>query len=56
MWVLDQHSLGMIETFQNFVGKRIQRLHPRTPNTCSYYGLGWMQLERFIQIKKNHVY
>ena len=26
MWVLDQHSLGMIETFQNFVGKRIQQV------------------------------
>ena len=28
MWVLDHNSLNMIETFQNLVGKRIQRLHP----------------------------
>ena len=42
----------MIEEFQNYIGKRMQRLHPKSPNTCSYYGLGWMRLERYIQIKK----
>ena len=42
----------MIEDFQNYVGKRVQRFHPKTPNICCYYGLGWMRLERIIQIRK----
>ena len=52
MWILDDGSLSIIEEFQNFIGKRIQRIHPKAPNTCSYYGLGWMRLERIIQIRK----
>ena len=50
LWVLDEGSLSVIEDFQNHIGKRMQRLHPRSANSCSYYGLGWMRLERFIQI------
>ena len=52
LWILNEGSLNSIETFQNYVGKRVQRLHPKTPNTCSYYGLGWMRLERIIHIRK----
>ena len=52
MWILDDNNLNIIETFQNYVGKRMQRLHPKSPNACSYYGLGWMRLERIVQIKK----
>ena len=52
LWVLGDASLKLIEEFQNYIGKRMQRLHPKSPNTCSYYGLGWMRLERYIQIKK----
>ena len=49
---MDDASLSLIEEFQNHIGKRIQRFHPRVPNVCSFYGLGWMRLERIIQIKK----
>ena len=52
MWILDDLSYGMIEEFQNYVGKRIERLHPRCLNACSLYGLGWMRMERIIQIRK----
>ena len=52
MWIIDDSSLSLLENFQNHVGKKIQRLHPKCPNICSFYGLGWMRLERIIQIKK----
>ena len=52
MWIMDDPVLELIENFQNYIGKRIQRLHPNTPNICSYYGLGWMRLERVIQVRK----
>ena len=52
LWIMDDASLTLVEDFQNYIGKRTQRFHPKTPNTCSFYGLGWMRLERYIQIKK----
>ena len=44
--------MKLIEDFQNIVGKKVQRLFPRSPNVCAYYGLGWLRLERFIEVKK----
>ena len=35
-----------------FVGRRIQRLFPKSPNVCAYFSLGWVRIERFIEIKK----
>ena len=49
---MDDPILELIEQFQNYIGKRIQRFHPKIPGICSYYGLGWMRLERVIQIRK----
>ena len=52
LWILDDAVLTLLEDFQSYIGKKVQRLHPRSPNICSYYGLGWMRLERMIQIRK----
>ena len=52
LWIMDEASLNLIEDFQNYIVKRVQRFHPKIPNACSYYGLGWMRLERVIQICK----
>ena len=52
LWIMNDTSLDMIEDFQNHIGKRIQRFHPKIPNICSFYALGWMRLERIIQIRK----
>ena len=52
LWIMNDTSLDMIEDFQNHIGKRIQRFHPKIPNICSFYALGWMRLEWIIQIRK----
>ena len=52
LWILDDAVLTLLEDFQNYIGKKVQRLHPRSPNICSYYGLCWMRLERMVQIRK----
>ena len=52
LWMMDDASINLIEEFQNLIGKRMQRFHPRIPNVCGFYGLGWMRLERIIQIRK----
>ena len=52
MWVLDDVSLKLIEDFQNYIGKRVQHVHPRIPNTCSFSiacdGCGWRRLFRYV--------
>ena len=30
----------------------MKRLFTTFPNTCAYFGLGWIKLECFIQVKK----
>ena len=52
LWIMNDSNLSIIEEFQNYIGKRVQRFHPKIPYTRSYYGLGWMRLERVIQIKE----
>ena len=42
----------MIDAFQVYAGKRVQRLFGKSPNICAFYGLGWVRLERYIEVKK----
>ena len=52
LWLLTSEHIQLLETFQNYACKKIQRFHPRIPNACCMHSRGWIRLERFIQIKK----
>ena len=52
IWVLRGDEIESIRKFQRMVGRRCQRLHPKSPNYSAYLPLGWMSLDRFIQGKK----
>ena len=52
MLVLNDESIRLFEEFQTYAGKRIQRLFSKTPNTCAFFSLGWIRIERFIEVKK----
>ena len=52
IWHLNDSILTLLEGFQNYAAKKIQRFYGRVPNACCLYALGWMRLERFIQVKK----
>ena len=52
LWHLNCDSIKILETFQIYAGKKVQRFYPRSPNTCSFFGLGWMQLTRVVQVRK----
>ena len=52
VWCLTADDLREIESFQMYSGKRIQRLHPKSPNICGYVSLGWIHLEVLILIRK----
>ena len=52
LWRLNANSINILDSFQIYAGKKIQRLFSRSPNICSFYGLGWMRLIRLVQVKK----
>ena len=45
-------KLCLLESFQLYAAKKIQRFYAKVPNACCLYALGWMRLERFVQVKK----
>ena len=52
LWILNDKSVSLIESFQIYTGKRVQRLFDRSPNSCSFYTLRWLRLERLVEVKK----
>ena len=52
LWVLKQSDVRIIDEFQRYAGRRIQRFPRDSPNETSFVGLGWMRLENFICVKK----
>ena len=42
----------LLESFQSYACKKIQRFHPRVPNACSLHSLGWISLTRLVQVRK----
>ena len=52
LWRLNSGSIKLLDDFQIYAGKRVQRFYTRTPNSCSFFGLGWMRLVRFVQVRK----
>ena len=52
LWVLSDKDIENLLNFERFAGRRIQRFPPRTPNSTSFYGLGWSKLTTYIGMKK----
>ena len=52
LWVLKDSDVVILDTFQRYMGRRVQRFPPRSPNETSCVGLGWLRLELFIYVKK----
>ena len=52
IWCLTANDINSIHDFQVYAGKRVQRLHPGSPNICSFTGLGWIHLKILILIRK----
>ena len=52
LWRITADSINSLDAFQIYAGKKIQRFFSKSPNICSIYGLGWMRLTRFVQIRK----
>ena len=52
LWVLKGDEIGELRKFQRYIGRRCQRYPKRSPNFSAYAPLGWMSIDRVIQVKK----
>ena len=49
IWPVKDKDVEKLQKFQRFAGRRIPK---RSPACTSYYGLGWLRIETYIQVKK----
>ena len=52
VWVLRGDEIEALRKFQRYVGRRCQRFNLRSPNQSAYIPLGWISIDRYIQVKK----
>ena len=52
IWNINDRDLEKLQKFQRYAGRRVQRFPKRSPSCTSYFGLGWIRIETYIQIKK----
>ena len=50
--ILTEKHVSILEDFQEYAGRRLQQFHVKTPRVCAFYALGWVCLERYIEVKK----
>ena len=52
IWILKQGDIDILDDFQRYSGRRVQRFPQSSPNETCFVDLGWMRLENFIYAKK----
>ena len=52
LWSLKCHEIELLRKFQRQVGRSCQRFPNRSPNCSAYAPLGWLSIDRMIQVKK----
>ena len=52
VWTLRGDEIEALRKFQRYVGRRCQRFNSRSPNYSAYVPLGWLSINRYVQVKK----
>ena len=52
LWVLQPDENELLSRFQKYVSRRCQRFPKRSPNFSSVNPLGWIDILKFIKVKK----
>ena len=52
IWILNEKSIALIDAFQQYACKKLQRFYCKASNTPALYALGWMRLVQFVYVKK----
>ena len=50
LWILKDNDIRILEAFQRYTGRKVQKFPHRFPNETSFVGLGWMRLELYTSI------
>ena len=49
---LTEGHISILEEFKEYAGRKLQRFHVRFSRACAFYTLGWVRLERYVEIRK----
>ena len=52
LWVMSDNDVDLIDNFQRYAGRRLQRFSSISPSQTSYACLGWVRIELYIYVKK----
>ena len=52
IWGIKDKDIEQLQSFQRYAGRRVQRFPKRSPASTSFFGLGWLRIETYIQVKK----
>ena len=52
LWVMSNKDVQILQAFQRYAARRIQRFHSRSLNATSRVCLGWIDIIRLIMVKK----
>ena len=52
LWVMTDSDVNLLDNFQRYAGRRLQRFPSWSPSQTSYACLGWVRIELFIYVKK----
>ena len=52
VWILSEIDKELLNSFQIYASKRIQRFPQRAPNVSCSYSLGWLTIISFIKVKQ----
>ena len=52
LWIIKNKDMHLLQSFQRYSARRLQRLHPRSLNSTSRICLGWIDILLYIMAKK----
>ena len=52
LWDMSDNDVDLIDNFQRYAGRRLQRFSSMSPSHTSYACLGWVRIELYIYVKK----
>ena len=52
IWMISDNDIDSLQNFQRYAGRRVQRFPKKSPSCSSYFGLGWIRIDTYVQIKK----
>ena len=56
LWILQPDETEVLRKFQRYICRKYQRFPPRSPNYSTSCPLGWIDIDRYIKVKKATIF